>query len=293
MPQHEPFPSSVARLGPSRPTPDQQRVRGTVVVAGATGAVGAPLVATLRHRGWNVTPIARSMGVDLTTGAGLLPALTGADTVVDVSSITTSSGRASMAFFEQVTRRLLRTATDAGVRHYVILSIVGTDRIDSGYYRGKRVQERIVHSAEMPHTILKATQFHEFAAQMLRRMQLGPAAFIPMMTCRPVAATDVADRLAEIVQSGPPAPDASDPSDETVEFAGPEDLSLPEMVRRFQRHVGDRHLLVPVPLPGRAGRRMRTGGLLPQPGAQQGTLTFDRWLQDQPRVRSHPESGRV
>jgi hypothetical protein len=97
-----------------------------------------------------------------------------------------------------------------------------------------------------------------------------------------VAAAEVADRLAEIVLAGPPA--RVTPT-VTLEFAGPEELSPPEMVRRFQRHVGDRHLLVPVPLPGRAGRQLRAGGLLPQPGVDQGKLTFDRWLQDQPTAR--------
>lgn len=102
------------------------------------------------------------------------------------------------------------------------------------------------------------------------------------MECRPVAAAEVADRLTEIVLAGPAArvtPTAP------LEFAGPEQLSLPEMVRRFQKHMGDRHLLVPVPLPGRAGRQMRAGGLLPQPGVEQGTLTLDQWLQDQPTAR--------
>jgi uncharacterized protein YbjT (DUF2867 family) len=257
-------------------------LRGTVVVAGATGAVGAPLVTALRTLGCPVVPIARSAGVDLTTGTGLAAAMTGADTVVDVSNIITTRQRAAVAFFEQTTHRLLHAARAAGVRHYVILSIVGVDRIDYGYYHGKRAQERIIRSAELPHTILRATQFHEFAGQMLRRFQVGAAAFIPIMECRPVAAAEVADRLTEIVLAGPAArvtPTAP------LEFAGPEQLSLPEMVRRFQKHMADRHLLVPVPLPGRAGRQMRAGGLLPQPGVEQGTLTFDQWLQDQPTAR--------
>lgn len=284
MRQQEPIPGQQGRSQP-RPTPSKHDHPGTVVVAGATGAVGAPLVAALRRRGYTVSPIARSLGLDLTAGTGLLRVVDGADTVVDVSSITTSNGRESVSFFEQTTHRLLHAAERAGVGHYVILSIVGTDLIDSGYYQGKQAQEQIVRSAAVPHTILRATQFHEFAAQMLRRMRVGPATVLPMMLCQPVAAVEVADRLADLVMGGPLPPDGS--SATTVEFAGPEQLTLSTMVRRWQRHVGDRHLLLPVPLPGRVGRLMRSGGLLPQPGVEQGSLTFDRWLRQQPHRRRH------
>jgi uncharacterized protein YbjT (DUF2867 family) len=203
MQKQEPLVPLSARSD-NHPSP-APNLRGAVVVAGATGAVGAPLVTGLRTLGCPVVPISRSAGVDLSTGTGLVAAMSGADTVVDVSNINTTRRRTAVAFFEQATHRLLRAAREAGARHYVILSIVGIDRVDYGYYQGKRAQEQIVRSAELPHTILRATQFHEFAGQTLCRFQVGPAAFIPIMECRPVAAAEVADRPAEIVLAGPPA----------------------------------------------------------------------------------------
>ncbi len=280
MDEHQSPPAANQRTANLASESTEHRPLGSVVVAGATGTVGAPLVTALRRRALQVVPIARSLGVDLSTGAGVASALAGADTVVDVTSVTTSSARVSTAFFEHVTGRLLTACREAGVRHFIALSIVGTDRIDSGYYRGKRAQERLVLAATTPHTILRATQFHEFAGQMLTRMQAGPVVFVPSMVCRPVAAAEVADRLADIVLSGPPQGTAAVP-----DFGGPEQLTLADMVRRYQRHVDDHRLLIPVRMPGHAGRQFAAGALLPQAGSDCGLLTFDQWLHDQPRRR--------
>ena len=248
-----------------------------VAVAGATGLVGALLADALRSRGYPVSPISRSQGVDLTTGDGLEDALRGADAVVDVSNIVTTSRPAAVEFFGEATARLLRGAAQHGVSHYLVLSIVGVDDIDYGYYQGKQVQERLVRSADVEHTIIRTTQFHEFAAQMLQRMRFGPLALIPAMTSQPVAAVEVAEALADLVDAGPPK---GPQSSATVEMAGPERWSLIDMVRRYQRQVGDRHLALSVPVPGRAGRRMRHGGLLPHgPTWRTGTVTFEQWLE--------------
>jgi uncharacterized protein YbjT (DUF2867 family) len=247
-----------------------------VAVAGATGTVGAPLVEVLESRGHRVAAIARSRGVDLRTGDGLESALRGADVVVDVSNIVTTGRRAAVEFFGRATERLLAAAAEGGIRHYVVLSIVGLDDIDYGYYEGKRVQERLVQAARVPHTILRATQFHEFAAQMLDRGRFGPLAFIPAMRMQPVSVVEVARVLADLVDGGPTAESSSAAA---LELAGPERLSLIDMVRRYQRHVGDRHLAIPVPLPGRAGRLMRHDGLLPRGSIfRTGTVTFEQWL---------------
>ncbi len=117
-----------------------------VAVAGGTGVVGRHVVAALADRGVTPVPLARSLGVDLVTGEGLEPALTGVEVVVDVSNVTTTSRRTSVGFFTASSRRLLEAGRRAGVRHHVALSIVGVDRADWGYYAGKRAQEELVLS---------------------------------------------------------------------------------------------------------------------------------------------------
>ena len=123
----------------------------------------------MSHRGGHRTPgrgKGRS-GEDLTTGAGLDKALDGVAAVVDTSDVTAVGRRRSVRFFEAATANLLAAGQRAGVGHHVALSIVGCDRVDLGYYLGKRRQEELVLADGVSGSVLRTTQFHEFAAQML------------------------------------------------------------------------------------------------------------------------------
>ncbi len=142
-----------------------------VAVAGGTGLVGRYVVEELGAAGHEPVVLSRSRGVDLVAGgAGLDAALDGVDAVVDVSNVTTTSARKSVAFFDAVGRNLLDAGERAGVRHHVVLSIVGIDRVGLGYYRGKLRQEDVVRGGSLPWSVLRATQFHEFAGQTLERV---------------------------------------------------------------------------------------------------------------------------
>ncbi|MEU6343554.1 SDR family oxidoreductase [Streptomyces sp. NPDC046977] len=237
-----------------------------IAVAGGTGWVGRKVVEAVRAAGDVPVVLARSTGVDLTTGAGLDEALDGCTTVIDVSNVVTTGKRRSVAFFDAATTRLLTAGARAGVTHHIALSIVGCDRVGLGYYMGKRRQEELVLSAAAPHTVLRATQFHEFAAQMLARR--GPVV-APRMRSQPIAAREVADALVTLAGAAPAglAPD----------LAGPEVLEMDDMVRRLARARGDRRLLVPVRL-GATGRALTAGGLLPAADGPRGRQTFAEWL---------------
>ncbi|WP_176735793.1 SDR family oxidoreductase, partial [Actinacidiphila rubida] len=100
---------------------------------------------------------------------GLDAALESVDVVIDVSNVTTVGRRRSEAFFGTAGRNLLAAGEKAGVRHHVALSIVGIDRVALGYYQGKLLQEKLVRTGPVPWTVLRATQFHEFALQLLDR----------------------------------------------------------------------------------------------------------------------------
>ncbi|MCI4146592.1 SDR family oxidoreductase [Streptomyces sp. MMS20-AI2-20] len=239
-----------------------------IAVAGGTGWVGKLVVSALREKGHQVVVLSRSEGVDLTTGKGLEKALNGVEGVVDVSNVVTTSRAKSVAFFEAATTHLLRAEEAAGVGHHLVLSIVGSDRVDMGYYLGKRRQEELVRQGRVPFTVLRATQWHEFAAQTLARG--GPVVVAPRMRCQPVAAVEVADHLTELAEGAPLglAPD----------LAGPEVLEMVDMVRRLQRARGGRRPVLPVKLPGKVGRDMTGDGLLPQGTGPRGRITFDEWV---------------
>jgi uncharacterized protein YbjT (DUF2867 family) len=223
-------------------------------VAGGTGVVGRLVVRQLEAAGHEPVVLSRGNGIDLTTGVGLDAALSGCGVAIDVTNVATQRARVAEGFFATVTTHLLDAAQRAGVGHVVALSIVGIDRVGLGYYAGKRRQEAVLAAGPVPWTVLRATQFHEFAGQLLARMR-GPVVIAPVMLSRPVAAVEVATRLAELAV-GPPQGMATP-------IAGPEALLLPDMLRQVCRARGSRRLVVPLRLPGAVGRALREGGLLP------------------------------
>ncbi len=239
-----------------------------IAVAGGTGLVGSKVVAEVRRAGATPVVVSRSAGIDLETGSGLGAALDGVDVVIDVSNVETLSAKRSVAFVETASRHLLDAGAAAGVRHHVALSIVGCDRVDMGYDLGKRRQEEVVAAGEVAWTVLRATQFHEFAGQLIDRSP-RPFALAPRMRCQPVAADDVAAALVACALGEPQglAPD----------LAGPRPERMDLLVREELRRRGARRVVVPLPMTGRVGRQVRGGGLLPGPGATLAAITFEEW----------------
>lgn len=242
--------------------------RRRVAVAGGTGVAGRHVVAALERAGHDAVVLSRARGVDVTTGAGVDAALEGVHAVVDVTNVDTLRERVSVAFFARATATLLAAGARAGAAHHVALSIVGADRVPFGYYAGKRHQEALVAAGAVPWTVLRATQFHEFAGQTLDRTP-GPVALVPRMRIRPVAVREVAEELARR---------AVGPAAGTVELAGPREEDLAAMARRVVAARGRRRRVVDVRLPGATGRGFADGGLLPTGAVATGTTTFDAWL---------------
>ncbi|MET9111510.1 SDR family oxidoreductase [Streptomyces zhihengii] len=240
-----------------------------VAVAGGTGLVGRYVVEELKAAGHEPVVLARSRGVDLSTGAGLDEAIVGAEAIIDVTNLATTSGKKSIGFFEPATRNLLDGGERAGVKHHVVLSVVGADRVGLGYYKGKVRQEELVQRGPLPWTVLRATQLHEFAQQTVDQVP-GPVAIVPQMRTQPVAAREVAQHLVKL---------ATDvPLSATTELAGPSVEQLVDMARGLLRAQGRKQLVIPVRLPGATGTAMRGAGLLPAGPYARGQQTFDAWL---------------
>lgn len=240
-----------------------------VAVAGGTGLVGSHVVRELRRTGHAPVVLSRASGVNLVTGDGIENAIEGVEAVIDVSNVVTTGRRTSVRFFETATTNLLRAGSEAGVKHHVVLSIVGVDRVEFGYYEGKRRQERLALDGAVPSTVLRATQFHEFAGQVLERVP-GPVALLPRQLIRPVAAAEVAAELVAIALGAPQG--------RARELAGPEEHQLVDLARKVVQASGKRRPVVGMRMPGKGGRAMASGGLLPGEHARHGTQTFDEWL---------------
>ena len=242
-----------------------------VAVVGATGAIGARTVAALRADGHETVPIARSLGVDVRDSRALTAAMEGVDAVVDVTSTPAVDPVEASEFFGAVTSNLLAAERDSGVQHHVALSIVGVDRVEgNAHYVGKRRQEDLVSAGDVPWTIQRATQFFDFPAMVADWTTANGVATLPPLLLQPVAADDVASRLAVIAAQSSLglAPD----------FAGPDTHDFIDMARRTLHVRGDERAIRASWRDQPFGVEMAGEVLLPGPGALIGPTSFDEWL---------------
>lgn len=250
-----------------------------IAVAGGTGLAGRQTVKALGDAGNDAVVLARSAGVELTTGRGLAAALVGVDAVIDVSNTPTASAQQARAFFTATTGQLLAAERHAGVRHHVVLSIVGVDRVEGNpHYAGKRAQERAALAGPVPVTVLRATQFFDYAAMVVGWTRRGQVATVPPLLIQPVAVADVADVLVQVA--------AGAPRNGVRELAGPEPQDLVDMVRRMLAARGESLRLIPR-WGGLFGVELAGEVLLPGPDAQIAPTSFETWLaaQAQPAIR--------
>ena len=180
----------------------------------------------------------------------------------------------SVSFFAGATRNLLSAESRSGITHHIALTIVGADAAPDGYYAGKLSQERLIEAGDVPWTILRATQFHEYAALMFATVRAGPLHAAPRARVQPIAVREVAEHLVGLAEAGP--------GGRVTELAGPREESLSRMVLAYARAIGHRGPLPEISLPGAFGRAQRNGSLLPKPGATLGVQTFDEWLEALP-----------
>lgn len=241
-----------------------------IAIAGGTGVLGTHVVEIARERGHDVVVLTRSAGVDLIDGTGLADHLAGVDVVVDAASKVTMSAKESTGFFTTVTHNLLRAEKAAGVRHHVAISIVGADKAPYAYYAGKVAQEKVIREGDVPWTILRATQFHEFAEQVYGQVKLGPLVVVPKMRSMPIAAHDVARRLIDLAEGTP--------AGQVPDLGGPREERVSKMVEVYAARRPGKHWVVEFPIPGAYGKAMRDGTLLPGPGSDHAVLTYRDWL---------------
>jgi uncharacterized protein YbjT (DUF2867 family) len=241
-----------------------------IAVVGATGLTGRQLVLAIRRQGHEPVAIARSLGVNVLTGAGLAEALAGVSAVIDVSNAPAADADHARAFFGASTDNLLAAEQRAGVAHHVVLSIVGVDRVDgNAHYAGKRRQEERALAGGRAVTIVRATQFHDFAAMVVGWTRRGDVAQVPPLLVQPIAVGDVADVLTETAVAGGRG--------QVQEVAGPEPQDLVDMARRTLNARGEQIRLVPT-WRGPFGVEMAGEVLLPGPQARLAATTFDDWL---------------
>ncbi|MGS2617685.1 SDR family oxidoreductase [Micromonospora sp. LZ34] len=174
-----------------------------LTVIGGTGLIGSQVVQKLTAAGHEAVPAALSTGVDLITGEGLGQALEGAEVVVNVANSPTFD-EASLDFFRTSMTNLLAAGERAGVRHQVILSIVGVDQVPQlDYYRAKTLQEDLLRQGPTPYSIVRATQFFEFVNAVLSWTSDDTTVRLPATRVQPMAAADVVDAVVDVATGAP------------------------------------------------------------------------------------------
>jgi uncharacterized protein YbjT (DUF2867 family) len=243
----------------------------TIVVIGGTGLIGSKVVSKLREHGQEAIAASPNSGVNTVTGEGLAEVLKGASVVVDVSDSPSYEDAAVLKFFETSTRNQLTYEAAAGVGHHVALSVVGTNRLSqSGYFRGKIAQEKLIKESSIPYSIVHATQFFEFLKRLADFMFDGKEVRLPSVLFQPIAADDVATGVARVAV-GPPV-------NGVVEIAGPEQFRLDELVRRRLTSLKDPRKTISDPNAPYAGAKVSEKTLLLGNSARLGETRFETWV---------------
>jgi uncharacterized protein YbjT (DUF2867 family) len=226
-----------------------------IVVIGGSGVLGSQVVQKLKDAGHEAIPASPRTGVNALTGEGLAEALSGADVVVDVANAPSFDDDAVMEFFTKSTTNLVAAAKGAGIGHYVEVSIVGCDQLpQSGYMRAKVAQEELVEHGGVAYSIVRATQFAEFADAITDSLTVGDEVRVPDALIQPIAAQDLAAEVARVA-AGPPLGGIEN-------IGGPEKISFEQMAVAVLSKRGESKTVVVDPQATYFGTPLSTGSLV-------------------------------
>jgi uncharacterized protein YbjT (DUF2867 family) len=242
-----------------------------IVVIGGTGLIGSKTVSRLLALGHEVIAASPASGVDTITGEGLAEVMSGTDVVVDLANSPSFEDKAVMEFFETSGHNLMAAEREAGVKHHIALSVVGTERLqDSGYFRAKAAQEYLIRTSGIPYTIVHSTQFFEFLGGIVKSAAQGEAIRLSPAPIQPIASDDVADAMTEVTVGAP--------LNRIIEIAGPEKFSLANLVERYLEKMNDPRAVVPDEQALYFGAALHEDTLVPAPGARLGKINFEKWF---------------
>jgi uncharacterized protein YbjT (DUF2867 family) len=246
-----------------------------IVVIGGTGLIGSQLVNRLLQQEHTVIAASPASGINTVTGEGVNDALKNADVVVDVSNSPSFEDKAVMDFFQRSTMNLLTAEAYAGVKHHVAMSVVGAERLpESGYLRAKVAQEELIKESGRPYSILRSTQFFEFAGRIAQSATIGTDVHVSPAAFQPIASKEVVAALANIVTGSP--------LNATVEVAGPVRMPMSEFIRYYLDETEDFRQLVTDKHARYFGAELSDESLVPGENALLGKIKYEDWFRLQP-----------
>ena len=250
-----------------------------ILVIGGSGLIGTKTVNNLRQLGHDVISASPQTGINTITGEGLAEAVNGSDVVIDLANSPSFADADVMEFFETSGKNLLAAEINAGIKHHIALSVVGTNRLQqSGYFRAKQVQEDLIKNAGIPYTIIHSTQFMEFLGGIVASAHAAGSVTLSPAKIQPIAAEDVAAIVTEIALASP--------INKIVEIGGPERFSLSGLVENYLAKTNDPLTVVEDEKALYFGAPLEDLTLVPNEGAKLGSLTFDEWFPNRPQPRA-------
>jgi len=243
-----------------------------IVIIGGSGLIGKKLVKSLRERGHEAVAASPSSGVNAVTGEGLSEVLVDANVVVDATNSPSFEDTAVLEFFLQSSRNLLAAEALAGVSHHIAVSIVGAERIpDSGYMRAKVAQEKLIQSAAIPYTIVRATQFFEFIETIIAQFPTdGQTVHLPSAFIQPILSDDVVAALVDITLGVP--------INGIVELGGPDRFRFDELIQQFLNANQDARQVIVDSDARYFGAKLNDRSLIPEDNSRIGSTRFQDWL---------------
>ena len=223
----------------------------TFAVTGGTGSLGRHVVAALP----GAKSVSRTTGTDLLRGKGL--GALRADVVVHCAT----------SFRHELD--MAKAVLAAKPAHLVYISIVGCNEVPLPYYKQKLATERLIIDSPVPHTILRATQFHSLLRKMFDNSSKLPLMIVPGFRFQPIDEAEVALQLATLAHAAP--------AGTAPEMGGPEIREATDFARMYLTATGKQRTLIPLKVPGATYRAYRAGGNL-TPDRKVGIRTFADYL---------------
>ncbi len=242
-----------------------------ILVVGGTGLIGKEVSKKLVEAGHEVIIGSPSKGVNVISGEGLADALKGTEVVIDLSNSASPDEETALNFFRNAGKNLVAYEKAAGVKHHLVLSIVGTDRAQYiGYLKAKTEQEDNIKGSGIPYTIIRSTQFHEHTPTIIAVQGNENQVNVSTIEYQPIAAEDVVNLVIQFA--------LAKPKNGTVEIAGPERAPMTEFVQRYLDAKGDSKVVVSDDENKYMFFDIPKDGLVPLGKFHAGQIDFDTWM---------------
>jgi uncharacterized protein YbjT (DUF2867 family) len=257
-----------------------------ILVTGGTGTLGGHVLPLLRDADRDLRVLSRKSrpsadGIeyligDLLKNEGIEAAVDGVETVLHMAGGAKGD--------DEATRNLVRAAAKARVRHLVHISVIGADRVPLAWFKAQVGAEQAVTGSGIPWTMMRAAQFHDLVFNTVEKMAKLPVVPLPGgLRFQPVDSRDVAERLVGLT--------LDEPAGLVSDLAGPQVYTIGDLIRGYLSARGKRRPMMPIRMPGKAGRAYRAGENLTLEGATKGNRTWEDFLSEKTGSQSGSKSA--